>query len=93
MSLFVDFMAFYFTKMHILPNVDKEASAYGELTPTRALPPDPVGDFRPKAPAMSSNHGDRSTPMLKALTRGRTDHFSNILADRENGSRTDFSAG
>jgi len=64
--LTVDFMAFYFIKMHILLNVDKEASA--SVTPTRALPVDLAGGIAsPKPHAMSPNHGDRSTPMLALL--------------------------
>jgi len=50
--LTIDFMAFYFIKMHILLNVDKEASA--SVTPTRALTVDLAGGIAsPKPHAMS----------------------------------------
>jgi len=70
LSLFADFMAFYFTKTH---TVDKEVSASGGLTlsprpSARALPPDPVGGLlSPDSLLCPPNYGERLTPMPVSL--------------------------
>ena len=73
--LAVYFTAFYFTKSIFHFNVDKEASAYEGLrfpqipqTPYQGSAPGPrwgLPSFKP--PAISPNHGDRSTPYSSVL--------------------------
>ena len=67
LSLFVDFMAFCFTKTRILLYLTKKLQLLEDFVPQDPLPGlclwIPLGDFRPQSHAMSPNCIDRSIPV------------------------------